>query len=93
MTTTTALATASGTIVALDLGKYKSVACLYDRASAQARFQTIDTTREDLRRLFEQHQPYPNRFPYTIATASRARPPPTITTLQKMKDCLARAEE
>lgn len=48
---------ATGTILALDLGKYKSVACLYDRATAQARFHTLDTTREELRRLFEQHRP------------------------------------
>jgi transposase len=56
-TTTTCVAATSGTILALDLGKYKSAACLYGRATAQARFQTLDTTREELRRLFEQHRP------------------------------------
>jgi transposase len=55
-TTTTEIATA-GLILALDLGKYESVACVYDRGAAQARFQAVDTTREDLRRLFEQHRP------------------------------------
>jgi transposase len=61
MTTTTTtnctVTTTAGCILALDLGKYKSVACCYDRATAQARFQSIDTTREDLRRLFQQHRP------------------------------------
>jgi transposase len=54
---TTSTAAASGIILALDLGKYKSVACLYDRASSQARFQTLDTSRDRLRQLFERHQP------------------------------------
>jgi hypothetical protein len=45
-TTTTAkgpIATATP-ILALDLGKYKSVACGYDPATAGARFQTLETT-------------------------------------------------
>jgi transposase len=50
-------AAAPGLILALDLGKYKSVACLYDRATADARFEALDTTRHDLRRLFERHRP------------------------------------
>lgn len=54
MTTTTAN---TGTILALDLGKYKSVACLYHRATAECSFQTLDTCRDNLRRLFEQHRP------------------------------------
>jgi transposase len=45
------------TILALDLGKYKSVACLYDRATAAARFHTLDTSPDHLRRLFERHRP------------------------------------
>jgi hypothetical protein len=32
-------------IVALDLGKYKSVACLYDGDPAAARFQSLTTCR------------------------------------------------
>src|SRR5205085_2023517 len=47
----------SGPILALDLGKYKSVACAYDRATAAARFQTLDTSRDELRRLFERQRP------------------------------------
>src|SRR5262245_41166271 len=44
--------TAAGTILAIDLGRYKSVACAYDRATPAARFHTLDTTRADLHRLF-----------------------------------------
>jgi transposase len=61
-TTTTALNTAAATataapILALDLGKYKSVACCYDRATAAHRFQTLDTSRDELRRRFQRHRP------------------------------------
>lgn len=45
------------TILALDLGKYKSVACAYDSASTQRQFDTITTCRAELLRLFERHQP------------------------------------
>jgi hypothetical protein len=44
MTTTTTVATAADTILAIDLGKYKSVACLYRSADDQ-RFATLPTTR------------------------------------------------
>jgi transposase len=44
------------TILALDLGKYKSVACAYDGDPATARFYTLNTTREELRQLFERHR-------------------------------------
>ncbi len=40
MTTTTANAATAGTILALDLGKYKSVARLYDHATAEYRFES-----------------------------------------------------
>ena len=33
------------TILAIDLGKYKCVACTYDRATAAAEFRTITTSR------------------------------------------------
>jgi transposase len=48
---------APGLILALDLGKYKSVACLYDPATAQARFDTLTTSRDELRKLFARHRP------------------------------------
>jgi transposase len=42
-------------ILALDLGKYKSVACLYDGDPAAARFQSLTTCRAELVRLLGQH--------------------------------------
>src|SRR5262245_29023754 len=58
MTTTTAPATtAAGTILAIDLGKYKSVACAYDRATAQPSFDGIATGRAELLRLIDRHRP------------------------------------
>jgi transposase len=49
--------TAPGTILALDLGKYKSVACAYDPASARAHFDTRTTCRSELLRLLERYGP------------------------------------
>lgn len=43
-------------IVALDLGKYKSVACLYDTATAQAAFVTLRTTPDEIDRLLTEHR-------------------------------------
>jgi hypothetical protein len=56
--TTTAAATATaGAILALDLGKYKSVACAYQARSAQAHFHTIPTSRQQRRKLLARAQP------------------------------------
>jgi transposase len=58
MSTMTATApTGTATILAIDLGKYKSVACRYDRATAQASFETFTTGRPELLRLLERHRP------------------------------------
>ena len=54
---TSPAAAAPGLILALDLGKYKSVACLYDPATAQARFDTLTTSRDELRKLCARHRP------------------------------------
>jgi transposase len=54
MSTTT---TASGPILALDLGKYKSVACLYERGTAQASFDTLATSKAELLRLIDRYRP------------------------------------
>ena len=54
---TTAKTTATGAILALDLGKYKSVACLYRGDPAEARFETLTTDREHLKKLFARHRP------------------------------------
>jgi transposase len=56
MTTTTTTRNAPATIVAIDLGKYKSVACLYQGDPAGARFESLTTDRQHLRQLFAQHR-------------------------------------
>ena len=55
--TKTTTQTAARTILALDLGKYKSVACAYDPDTAEARFDTLTTSREELRKLFARERP------------------------------------
>ena len=55
-TNTTKIATAAGTILSLDLGKYKSVACIYRSADDQ-QFTTIPTRQAELIRLVAKHQP------------------------------------
>jgi transposase len=54
--TTTAKASAAETILAIDLGKYKSVACL-DRPADDPRFSTFATSRAELARLIDKHRP------------------------------------
>ncbi len=54
--TTTATATAADTILALDLGQYKSVACV-SRSADDHRFTRLDTSRHELARLISRHQP------------------------------------
>jgi hypothetical protein len=54
--TTIAKTTAAETILAIDLGKYKSVACLYRSADDQ-RFTTFATSRAELVRLIDKHRP------------------------------------
>jgi transposase len=53
MTTTPSPTTAA--ILAIDLGRYKSVACTYDPAARSAAFRTLDTGRADFDRLFRAH--------------------------------------
>ena len=45
------------TILGLDLGKFKSVACLYDTDTTAARFTTIHTDPADLRKFLEAERP------------------------------------
>jgi transposase len=45
----------SDTILAVDLGRYKSVACAYQRSTRDHAFRTIDTTPEDVARLLARH--------------------------------------
>jgi transposase len=44
-------------ILAIDLGKYKCVACAYDRATAAAEFRTITTSRAEVERLVRGTRP------------------------------------
>ena len=43
-------------ILAIDLGKYKSVACIHGRATGEYCFTTFDTTRDEMRRLIDAEQ-------------------------------------
>src|SRR3954469_3643526 len=45
----------SDTILAVDLGRYKSVACVYARSTRDHQFRTLDTTPEDVGRLLARH--------------------------------------
>jgi transposase len=54
----TALKTAStNTILAIDLGKYKSVGCVHDEAGGEFHFHGFETTRFELRQLIDNHRP------------------------------------
>jgi len=55
--TTTAKTTAADTILAIDLGKYKSVACVHAEASGTFHFTSLETTRSELQRLLARHRP------------------------------------
>src|SRR5438309_6981087 len=44
-------------ILAIDLGKYKSVACVHDPATGEYCFTTFETTRAELRKLLGKEQP------------------------------------
>jgi transposase len=55
-TTTTEIATATGAILAIDLGKYKSVAYLY-RSAEEQRLVTIRTNRAEICRLLARERP------------------------------------
>jgi transposase len=54
--TTTTIATAAEAILAIDLGKYKSTACVY-RSAQQVHFHSIPTSRLELSRLLARHRP------------------------------------
>src|SRR5947209_18048214 len=54
--TTTAKTTAADTILAIDLGKYKSVACVHDGASGTFRFSSFETTRSEMHRLLTRNR-------------------------------------
>ena len=45
------------TILRLDLGKFKSVACLYDPNTLEARYSTIPTDPDTIRRFLDRDRP------------------------------------
>src|SRR5687767_2220532 len=54
---TTPKAAPTTTILAIDLGKYKCVACVHDQATGAFRFTTFDTSRDELRKLLGKERP------------------------------------
>ncbi len=42
------MSTTTDTILAIDLGRHKSVACIYNRSNREHTFRTIDTTPTEL---------------------------------------------
>jgi hypothetical protein len=59
MMTTAKTATVTETILAIDLGKYKSVACLY-RSADDPRFVSFATSRAEIARMLDKLQPQGN---------------------------------
>src|SRR6266542_3567636 len=57
MNTITTSASANTLILAIDLGKYKSVVCVHDPATGEYRFTTFDTSRSEMRKLLAEAQP------------------------------------
>jgi hypothetical protein len=57
MNTITTTASNNTTILAIDLGKYKSVACVLDNDTGDFRFTTFETTRAELRKMIGQQWP------------------------------------
>src|SRR5207237_9983442 len=53
--TTTASTTSN--ILPIDLGKYKSVACVHDQATGEIGFTTLETTRAELQKLIGKAKP------------------------------------
>jgi hypothetical protein len=69
--TTTATTTAAGTILALDLGKYKTVACAYDRATAPV---TPEKRSQEERRSPWPWELFPLDFESLMNSRAAARP-------------------
>ena len=56
MNTITTTASTNASILAIDLGKYKSVACRHDEETGEFRFTTFETTRAELQKLIGRDQ-------------------------------------
>jgi transposase len=57
MNTITTTASTSTAILAIDLGKYKSVACVHDPSTGEFRFTTFETTQAELGKLLGKESP------------------------------------
>lgn len=57
MNTISTTASVNTSILAIDLGKYKSVACVHDQETGEFRFTTFETTRAELQKLIGKDQP------------------------------------
>jgi transposase len=55
--TASAVPALTSAILAVDLGKYKSVACVHDGATGEIAFTTFETTCADLRSVIDKKQP------------------------------------
>ena len=66
------------TIIAIDLGRHNSVACVYSRATRAHAFRTLGTTPADLDRLLARHPgaPVVSRRAPTPAGCTTGRSPP-----------------
>ena len=53
---TIATTASTSTMLAIDLGKYKSVACVHDQGTGEIRFTTFDTTRVELQRMIAREE-------------------------------------
>jgi transposase len=57
MNTITTTASTTSNILAIDLGKYKSVACVHDQGTGEVGFTTLETTRAELQKLIGKTKP------------------------------------
>jgi transposase len=55
-------------IVAMDLGKFKTVVCIYDQTSGKHKYQTVRTSPQQMHDLFIEHRP--DRVVFEICSAA-----------------------
>jgi hypothetical protein len=49
--------TSTNCILAIDVGKYKSVACIHEQTTGEVRFTSFDTSQAELAKLLRKEQP------------------------------------
>lgn len=77
----------STTILAIDLGKFNSVLCWYDPALRDARFRTVATTPDDLRRELNRHSLICLRPLFTDHHHAPALRPHSLNELVRREGC------